>query len=382
MSLNNMKRRLNYAGGANQQDRMNADKLRSLKGALQRSYQAATIMLSDGRAFRGLINPNKLSLDLDNKELSIPFRDRRIFIPVEEEGFDYIIEEGLWEEMGEIESKEGLWDEMEPLAAKAIMVADSSVQKPLLDNIYIDRGEEEIGVKEGDIIKWRENDTYWLVISRYLEETAYFRSKIYRCRHMVKLSNGKTYWAYIRGPVEQNIVWQQVEGTYFNKLNYSLLMRIGADADTIEYFKRFAKISIDGKPWEVQAVDRLSTPGILTIALKETFANPIEEDAAAVAQKLEEKNQVENEAKPYTYISGATTVYPYDTRTFTIENHIDIAGEWRIINESKANIIKVIESDKTQITVQILTGKTGSFTLEYFTKYETIATLDVTIASL
>ena len=382
MSLNNMKRRLNYAGGANQQDRMNADKLRSLKGALQRSYQAATIILSDGRAFRGLINPNKLSLDLDDKELSIPFRDRRIFIPVEEEGFDYIIEEGLWEEMGEIESKEGLWDEMEPLAAKAIMVADSSVQKPLLDNIYIDRGEEEIGVQEGDIIKWRENDTYWLVISRYLEETAYFRSKIYRCRHMVKLSNGKTYWAYIRDPVEQNIVWQQVEGTYFNKLNYSLLMRIGADADTIEHFKRFAKITIDGKPWEVQAVDRLSTPGILTITLKETFSNPIEEDAAAVVQKLEEKNQVENEAKPYTYISGATTVYPYDTRTFTIENHIDIAGEWRITNESKANIIKVIESDKNQITVQILTGKTGSFTLEYFTKYETIATLDVTIASL
>ena len=128
-------------------------------------------------------------------------------------------------------------------------------------------------------------------------------------------------------------------------------MRIGSDADTIEQFKRFAKISIDGKPWEVQAVDRLSTPGILTIALKETFSNPIEEDAATVIQKIEEKNQVETEAKPYTYISGATTVYPYDTRTFTIENHIDIAGEWRIVNESKANIIKVIESNQDQVIV-------------------------------
>ena len=382
MSLNNMKNRLRYVGGANQQDRMNADKLRSLKGALQYSYQAATIVLSDGRAFRGLINPNKLSLDLDDKELSIPFKDRRIYIPVEEDGFDHVIEEGLWEEMGDIEFQEGTWDEMEPLVAKAVMVADSSTQLPFLDNIYIDRGEEDIGVKEGDIIKWRENGTYWLVISRYLEETAYFRSKIYRCRHMVKLNNGKIYWAYIRGPVEQSIVWQQVEGNYFNKLNYSLLMRIGADEDTIEQFKRFAKISIDGKPWEVQAVDRLSTPGILTIALKETFSNPIEEDAAAVVQKIEEKNQVETEVKPYTYISGATTVYPYDTRTFTIENHIDIAGEWRIVNESKANIVKVIESNQDQVTVQILTGKTGSFTLEYFTKYETIATLDVTIASL
>lgn len=120
-------------------------------------------------------------------------------------------------------------------------------------------------------------------------------------------------------------------------------MRIGSNDDTIEHFKRFAKINIDGKPWEVQAVDRLSTPGILTIALKETFSNPIEEDAAAVVKKLEERLEDTTDRKPYTYIAGPTTVYPYDTRTFTIENHIDIAGSWRVLNESKANIVKIIE---------------------------------------
>ena len=382
MSLNNMKRRLNYAGGASQQARMNVDKLKSLKGALLHSYQAATIVLSDGRAFRGLINPNKLSMDLDDKELSIPFRDRRLDLPADEAGFDATIDEGIWEELSDIETTLGAWDEMVPLAAIAVEAPEQEIQLPLLPNIHIDRGEENIGVAEGDVIRWRENGTYWLVLMRYLEETAYFRARIYRCRHMVKLQNGNTYWAYIRGPVEQNIDWQQVSGNYFNKLNYSLIMRIGLNDDTIEHFKRFARISIDGKPWEVQAVDRLSTPGILTIALKETFSNPIEEDAAAVVKKLEERLEDTTDRKPYTYIAGPTTVYPYDTRTFTIENHIDIAGSWRVLNESKANIVKIIEQNQNQVTVQILTGKTGSFTLEYFTKYESIATLDVTIASL
>ena len=64
-----MKTRLGYLGGNSQIDRMNKDKLRSLKKALLYSYQAATAILSDGREFRCLINPNKLSLDLDNKIL-------------------------------------------------------------------------------------------------------------------------------------------------------------------------------------------------------------------------------------------------------------------------------------------------------------------------
>ena len=65
MSMKTMKTRLNYMGGSNQQIRMNTDKERSLRKALLYSYQAATAILSDGREFRCLINPNKLSLDLE-----------------------------------------------------------------------------------------------------------------------------------------------------------------------------------------------------------------------------------------------------------------------------------------------------------------------------
>ena len=58
--LENMRKRLRYQGGERQVDRMNEDKLRSLKRALLYSYQSATAKLADGREFRCLINPDMI----------------------------------------------------------------------------------------------------------------------------------------------------------------------------------------------------------------------------------------------------------------------------------------------------------------------------------
>ena len=46
-SLDNMKKRLGYAGGRPQQSRMIQDKLRSLKKSLLYSYQAGTMVIDN-----------------------------------------------------------------------------------------------------------------------------------------------------------------------------------------------------------------------------------------------------------------------------------------------------------------------------------------------
>lgn len=74
-ALDNLNKRLNYAGGKNQESRMNSDKLRSLKKALLYSYQAQTAILTDSREFRCLINHDKLKEDYDDKIISIPYDD-------------------------------------------------------------------------------------------------------------------------------------------------------------------------------------------------------------------------------------------------------------------------------------------------------------------
>ena len=72
--LENLKTRVKYYG-VTVEDRLNTDKLRTLKKALFNSYQAETIVLADGREFKCLINSDKLEKDYDDRYISIPFED-------------------------------------------------------------------------------------------------------------------------------------------------------------------------------------------------------------------------------------------------------------------------------------------------------------------
>lgn len=328
MSLENMKIRLQYHGG-NQQERMNKDKLKSLRKALLYSYQAATAKLSDGREFRCLINRNKLSLDLDDKIISIPFKD--ICLNADKIG---TTEEGM----------------------------------------------VEIGIKEGDVFEWKENGSHWIVFLRRLEETAYFRADIRRCRYEITLDNGHKYWGYIRGPVEQQILWSQASGNYYNKLNYTLIMYLPQNEETLQYFHRFNKVTIGGRPWEVQAIDDLSTPGLIQVHLKETFKNTVEDDVEKAVKEsinidiIDEKEEV--------YIHGPSEIYPYDSKVYELRNYQGDAGAWFIENESRSKMVILKDIDNNKVSVDVITGRSGSFSLVYKTEGQTVAALDITIGTL
>ena len=77
MSLDTMKKRLEYAGG-DADGRNVKGKLKSMLGALKNSYQAEWITLNEydeenKSLWRCLINPDKLKEDYDQKEISIQF---------------------------------------------------------------------------------------------------------------------------------------------------------------------------------------------------------------------------------------------------------------------------------------------------------------------
>ena len=199
---------------------MRKDKAWSLDKALLYSYQAETAILADGREFRCLINPNKLSMELDDKMLSIPFAD--------------------------------------------VCLNSNSKQKV------------DIGVKPGDCLEWKENGTHWLVYSHYLQEDAYFRGLMRQCDTFVEI-NGVKYWVYIKGPSEKTIDWQKTSSFNFNNLNYTLELYISNTSETNEFFQRFSKLKVLGKSWEVQAVDRITIEGILGIYLKEDYTNEFED---------------------------------------------------------------------------------------------------------
>ena len=86
-----------------------------------------------------------------------------------------------------------------------------------------------------------------------------------------------------------------------------------------EFFQRFAKIELKGKPFEVQAVDRISSDDILTVYLKEDFTNTWARDSVQdLSSKPEEAIDLLRAS-----ISGPKEVYPYDTIVYTITNATD-----------------------------------------------------------
>jgi hypothetical protein len=52
------------------------------------------------------------------------------------------------------------------------------------------------------------------------------------------------------------------------------------------------------------------------------------------------------------------------------------------LNESRKNLAKIKVISETEVEVQIVTGKSGSFKLAYKLNEETVAAIDITINSL
>ena len=291
MELSNLKKRLQYNGGARTIDRMAQGKLRSLKQALTSSYQAATAIMQDGKEFRCLINPNKISMESDDKMLSMPYKDTCL---------------------------------------------------------NIDRDTDiDTGVKCGTVIEWKENKTHWLIYSQYLQETAYFRGLMRQCDGEPLEIDGKQYWYYLKGADEKTIDWQKTKNFIFNNLSYTIEIYISNTPEINEFFHRFKKCKVKGKPFEVQAVDSLSIDGLLIVYLREDFTNEWE-DA-----------QSDPVAPSTSSIIGPYQVYPYDVVEYYIQDPVS-SGSWHIDKNGC-----ILYQDNSKVKIEITTGKSGNFTLTY-----------------
>ena len=330
--LDTLKTRLGFVGGNRQIDRMNRDKLNSLKKALLYSYQSATAVLADGREFRCLINPDRLKNTYDDKIISIPFED--ICLNKEKE------------------------------------------------NETTSEGIEEIGMKPGDVFTWKENGTDWLVFLKRFEETAYFRAEIRRCKYSVTIDDNE-YKCYAARPLVNEIDWRHQSDKLWNDIDYTLQMYITKDEITEAFFHRFAVIKVNGQPWEVQSIDSMSSDGIIIIYLKEWYKNTIQEQKeeeekqnaeSAVSDEETVNNDIIDVSLPT--IIGPAAVYPYDKKTYIIENATN--GRWDI-GSQKA---KIIDQDESMVKIEIISGRSGNFELKYIRENEEDIIFPIEIKSL
>ena len=318
--LENLKTRVKYYG-VTVEDRLKTDKLRTLKKALFNSYQAETIVLADGREFKCLINSDKLEKDYDDRYISIPFED--ICLNAERLGKTF-------------------------------------------------EGQQKIGLKPGDVFKWKENDSYWITYLPKLEESAYYRATIRRCMYEVTI-NDTQYKIYFRGPTMVQAEWHKTEHSQWNGINYDAMLTIVKNDETLKFFDRFVKVKIGGKNWKVVATDKFSTEGIIDVYLVEDFTNTIEEEnPPPVIDPI-----VPDETKPY--IDGPNKVYPYDIKTYLLANANNLEnGQWEISNNKKA---KIIAQSTEQLKLEII-GNKGEFDIIYKVDGQESLTLTVKILSI
>lgn len=315
--LENLQTRIQYRGGK-QEGRMIKDKEKALKKALLYSYQACTAILADGREFRCLINPDKLKTNYDDKIISIPFKDICV-------GRNNLAA-----------------DSEQPVTSGAKPQGKTS------------EGEEEIGMKAGDVFKWKETNSDWLVYLQRIEEDAYFRAEIRRCRHEVKI-NDTIYKVYAAAIDRDEISWLTKNSISFNELNYGLTMYITKNQETEDFFHRFTIIELNGKPWEVQVVDSVSTDGIIQVSLKEHYQNSIQKE---IETYKEDMTTFKREREKI--IQGATITYPYDIQSYTIVGY-DGEGQWYVSN----NKAKIVSQSNSEATIEVISGRSGTFDLIY-----------------
>lgn len=310
--LSEMNTQLIAAGGPAQQSRMIRDKRKSLNRALLYSYQSAFIkkvpqedeMLDDSvpEVARALINPNKLKMDYDDKILSV--------------GFEY-------------------------------------------------------NFKQGDIFEWLNTGSYWLVRLQDLDELAYFRGEIRRCDYQIAWEDeyGKQHKTYaaIRGPVETKIDYIQKHQISIDTPNYTLNIYLPKNKATLEYFRRYARFYLqevdEGEEnicWRVEAVDTISTPGIIEITAMEYYSNTVEDDlennvaGALVVKPIEvEEQHKDDEIQGNVFIKPKTIVeYVYTG---------NVSANW--IYDTKLPLATKIEGNK--IKLKWLSNFSGQFDLYY-----------------
>lgn len=238
------------------------------------------------------------------------------------------------------------------------------------------------GVREGTVFWWDRTQMYWMINLQQHTEEAYFRGLITRAEYELDL-NGKHYWAIVRGPIETTTVWHEKHNLTWNDLNYSLVLQIPKNSDTVHFFSRHNKIKIklaypdidtgeimeEFHTWKVVATDKYSSDFLIDVYLDEWNDNPMED-----AMREEAPTEIGIEQP---HISGSRIVHGYDSNlSFSIVGKEN--GVWSINN---TKVAKIISSDSEQCVIDILTGKANSFNLIYKTNDDEIVE-QITIKSL
>jgi hypothetical protein len=147
-------------------------------------------------------------------------------------------------------------------------------------------------------------------------------------------------------------------------MNYTLVLNITKNEETLAYFDRLNIVKFDGHNWCIGATDKYSQPGIIQLYLEEYHDNAME-DAMIKPEPIESE------------ITGPQIVYCYDTNLqYAVTG--ESQGRWEVAPASKA-IITSFTSDSCSIDIKA--SRSCKITLSYITDNDRID-LPITVQSI
>lgn len=311
-----MRKRLEWQGGIKQEDRMIKDKWRTLLRTLKYSYQACDIGLAQAQ--------------------------------------EEVLVEGA---------------EPEYPIVRALINPDKNKQDyddKILSVDYIN------GFKPGDIFEWKNTETHWIIYLQQLTEDAYFRGEIRRCRYKIKFKDedGNVCYTYaaIRGPVETQIDSIQKNQERIDKPNLSLNILLPRNEVTIKAFDRYKEFMLDGRCWQVKAIDPISMTvdrqGVLEVNAQEDYINQVTDDEV---NEIKDGLVIEKEEPtPNSEIIGETFIKPAIPEIYSVDMD---GGTWCVKENNVPVILEPIDSKSVELTWKKMTS--GQFTLVWSNGLET-----------
>lgn len=385
-SLDKMNKRLSVFGGEDQWTRMRQDKLRSLKKALLASYQRAIVQKYDVKK-DSLANSiiSIITLLQDNQELSDnqnnilnKLEDQYTSLAVITDKYSARYIRALEEIVDSLTSTAPFFKALINHDKLKVDYEDKIISIPFREAPEDSEEQIDTDFHNGTVFKWVHGnkeewtpDTYWIVYMQYSEQTAYFRAEIRKADEQIQIiivddegnENTVSYRGWMTGPNETTALWNTKRGVVWNDMNYTKLLYITKDEDTLAYFQRFDRIIINGKPWEVQAYnENYSTSktgdfssGIIRVALKETytsadqFVKEIKDAEAAQIQAEAAYDAEHTQAR----IDGPTAAHPYDILIYKAKNY-EQPQDWFV---SDTSLVKVLEYNEDTLKLEVIAKK-------------------------
>ena len=370
--LDKMSKRLSVFGGEDQWTRMRQDKLRSLKKALLASYQRAIVQKYDVKK-DSLANNiiSIITLLQDNQELSDnqnnilkALEDQYTSLAVIDDKYSARYIRSLEEIVDSLTSTAPMFKALINHDKLKVDYEDKILSIPFREAPEDSEEQIDTDFHNGTVFKWVHGnkeewtpDTYWIVYMQYSEETAYFRAEIRKADEQIQIividedgnENTVSYRGWMTGPNETTALWNTKRGVVWNDMNYTKLLYITKDEDTLAYFQRFDRIN-----YSTSKIGDFSS-GIIRVALKETytsadqFVKEVKEAEAAQVQAEVAYDAEHTQAR----IDGPAAAHPYDILIYKAKNYQQ-PQDWYV---SDTSLVNVLEYDENTLKLEVISRK-------------------------